>query len=445
MKNAEELFFEFLRFPSVSTDPSRSGEMLRCAEWTSALLESYGFESSLMPTAGQPAVVARWHGQPGAPTALVYGHYDVQPAEPLELWESPPFEPVVREGRVYARGATDNKGQILAHILGIGERLRKDGKLPVNVTFLIEGEEEIGSPNLNPLLQQHPDLFRCDVAVVSDTGMIGPGIPTLTYGLRGICCLEVELTGPAGDLHSGIYGGAVQNPATALARLLATLHDAEGRILVKGFYDEVRELHDWEREGWAQLPIGDEQVREWTGVGELHGETGYNSLERVWARPTVEINGMAAGYQGEGTKTIIPSRAMAKLSCRLVPNQTAQATAKLMEAHLREHAPPGVALKVTVQHGGEAYWLDPRSGWGLAAQQALRRCFDKEPALICEGGSVPIVQSFKTTLGADTLLLGLALPDANLHAPNENFPLENFRVGQKLTCLLLDELSETRS
>src|SRR2546423_2389261 len=315
-------YFPFMRFPSVSTDQKYAGSIRECADWLSKKLGAIGLESKVVPTKGHPVVWARNKHKSGRPTVLIYGHYDVQPPDPLDLWDSPPFEPVLKDGYVFARGATDNKGQILSHIIGIQETIEQNRELPVNVHLVIEGEEEIGSANLGPFLNQNRDALKCDVGVVSDTGMIGRGVPTMSYGLRGVTALEVKVTGPKMDLHSGVFCGAVANPITALAQLLATLHDREGRVTIAGFYDRVKPLEDWEREAWRKLPVdGDKLILKETGVPELFGEAGYNSLERIWARPTAEINGIGGGYQGQGTKTVIPSHAFAKLTFRLVPEQ----------------------------------------------------------------------------------------------------------------------------
>jgi acetylornithine deacetylase/succinyl-diaminopimelate desuccinylase-like protein len=373
---------------------------------------------------------------------LIYGHYDVQPPDPLELWDSPPFEPVLKDGYVFARGATDNKGQILSHILGIQDTIEQDGELPVNLHLVIEGEEEIGSANLGSFLNENRDALKCDVAVVSDTGMIARGVPTLSYGLRGVTALEIKVTGPKMDLHSGIYGGAVANPITALAQLLATLHDREGRVAIAGFYDRVKSLEDWEREAWRKLPFnGDKLVLKETGVSELFGEAGYNSLERVWARPTAEINGIGGGYQGKGTKTVIASHTTAKLTFRLVPNQEGDDILKLAKMHLRKNLPKGVTLDITDGHSGPWYLTDPHSPEGEAAQRALHKAFNANVALIREGGSIPIVSQFRSILGVETLLMGLALPDCRAHSPNENFPLENLEGGIRLNKAVLQELA----
>lgn len=373
---------------------------------------------------------------------MIYGHYDVQPADPLELWDSPPFEPVLKDGYVFARGATDNKGQILSHILGVQETIEKENELPVNLHFVIEGEEEIGSGNLGNFLQQNREKLKCDIVVVSDTGMIARGVPTMSYGLRGVAALELKVTGAKMDLHSGIYGGAVANPATALARLLATLHDREGRIAIANFYDEVEPLQDWEREMWKKLPIDiDAEVLKETGVPELFGEAGYSTLERIWARPTAEINGLGGGYQGKGTKTVIPREAMAKLTFRLVPNQKADEIVTRAKEHLKKNQPPGVKLEMTGGHNGAWYLTDPKSKLGEAAQRALRKAFNHDVALIREGGSIPIVSDFRNILGVETLLMGLALPDCRAHSPNENFPLENLDAGMRMNKAVLAELA----
>jgi acetylornithine deacetylase/succinyl-diaminopimelate desuccinylase-like protein len=440
--NYLEDYYSFLRFPSVSTDDQYKKKLEDCARWLVNKLTAIGLETQLVPTKGHPIVWAHNKHTAGRRTVLIYGHYDVQPPDPLELWDSPPFEPVLKNGYVFARGATDNKGQILAHILGIQETMEQDRDLPVNLHLVIEGEEEIGSGNLGPFLDENRDALKSDVAVVSDTGMIEKGVPTLSYGLRGVTALEIKVTGPKMDLHSGIFGGAVQNPITALAQLLATLHDREGRVAIAGFYDRVKPLEKWEREAWRKLPVdGDKLIREETGVPELFGEAGYNSLERVWARPTAEINGIGGGYQGQGTKTVIASHAMAKLTFRLVPDQEGDEILKLARAHLQKNLPKGVTMEITDGHSGPWYLTDPNSTIGKAAQRALRKAFDRDPALIREGGSIPIVSQFRGILGIETLLMGLALPDCRAHSPNENFPLENFEGGIRLNKAILQELA----
>ena len=440
--NYLEEYYSFLRFPSVSTDDKHKEELVGCANWLVNKLNRIGLQAQLVPTKRHPIVWARNEHRPGRPTVMIYGHYDVQPPDPLELWDSPPFEPVLKNGYVFARGSTDNKGQILAHILGIQETIEEHRELPVNLHLVIEGEEEIGSANLGPFLSQNREALKCDVAVISDTGMIARGMPTLSYGLRGVTALELKVTGPKMDLHSGVFGGAVANPITALAQLLATLHDRDGRVAIAGFYDRVKPLEDWEREAWRKLPVdGDKLIREETGVPELFGEAGYNSVERIWARPTAEINGIGGGYQGQGTKTVIASHAFAKLTFRLVPDQKGEEILELAKTHLEKNLPKGVTMEVTMGHSGPWYLTDPHSAMGEAAQRALRKAFNRDAALIREGGSIPIVSEFREILGVETLLMGLALPDCRAHSPNENFPLENFEGGIRLNKAILQELA----
>ena len=441
-KQLEDLF-SFLRFASISTDSNHSGDVRACAEWLIDKLNHMGLDTELHETAQHPIVVARNKHVAGKKTCLIYGHYDVQPVDPVELWDSPPFEPEIRDGKIWARGATDNKGQMLAHVLGVEQSLEEDGELPVNLIFLFEGEEEIGSPNLMPFLQQHKDELKCDVIAVSDTGMVAQGVPTMGYGLRGIACCEVTVKGPSGDLHSGVYGGAVANPATAVARLVASLHDTEGNIAIEGFYDEVRPLEQWERDMWADVPgMTEQDMLAITGSPALFGEPGYSSAERLWARPTAEVNGIAGGYQGEGSKTVLPAEAMAKFSFRLVPDQDPKDIMKKVQAHLEKHTPEGVTVEVEVGHDGKPFYADPNSENGKAGQAALKAAFGKEPVLIREGGSIPIIQDMKEIFGVEALMLGLALPDCQIHAPNENYYVENFEAGIRLNRALLRELGK---
>lgn len=431
-----------LRFPSVSTDSTRHADVRACAEWLQHKLRGMGLTADLHETPGHPVLLAKNTHVTGRRTVLLYGHYDVQPAEPLNEWKSPAFEPTIRDGRIYCRGATDNKGQLMAHVQGLAETLAAHADLPVNLTVLFEGEEEIGSPNLKPFLEQHREALKCDLVAISDTGMVAPGIGTFTYGLRGIACLEARIHGPSIDLHSGIFGGAIANPVTVVARLTATLHDAEGRVAVEGFYDGVRPIAEWERQAWAALGDGDTEMLELTGSPALFGEPGYTERERRWARPTIEVNGIGGGYQGEGSKTVIGREAFVKLSCRLVPDQNPDRILELVSAHLKAHTPLGVRLEIKLGHTGMPYLMDPHSAEGKAAQRALTKAFPgKNIALIREGGSIPIVQAFKDVLGVDTLLLGLALPDCQAHAPNENFPIDNFVAGVRLNQALLAELA----
>lgn len=416
--------------------------MVACAQWLTNKLQSLGLEANMLPTGGHPAVVAKSAHDPSKKTVLIYGHYDVQPPDPLEEWTTPPFQPVIRDERIFARGSTDNKGQILAHILAVGELLKSGTPLPVNVIFLIEGEEEIGSEHLAAFLEKHKTDLACDVIVISDTGMAAHAYPTLTYALRGIAALEAKLTGPSHDLHSGVFGGTIMNPATAAARLIATLHDATGKVAIEGFYDTVCPVTEWEREATRQLPVTDEAIRDLAGVKALFGEPGYSAMERIGARPTAEVNGIGGGYQGEGTKTVLPKEAFFKLTFRLVPDQDPAEVLRLAEAHLRKHCPPEVTMEITKGHSGEAYFSDPNSPYGHAARKALEEVFGKPAALMREGGSIPILTTFKKILGQDSLLLALASPDCRAHSPNENFPVENFHTGIQLGQAVLREIGK---
>jgi acetylornithine deacetylase/succinyl-diaminopimelate desuccinylase-like protein len=436
------LLLKFLRFPTISTQVEHAEDLRHCAGWLANLLQSLGLHAEVRPTAGHPVVLARTPHDPANRTVLIYGHYDVQPPDPLEQWVTPPFEPALRDGRIYARGSTDNKGQILAHILGVGETLARTGTTPVNVIFLIEGEEEIGSPSLGAFLIEHRDELACDVICISDNGMAADFHPTLSYAMRGIAALEARVKGPAVDLHSGVYGGAVMNPATAAARLVASLHDDEGHVLIPGFYDAVQPLADWERETAKNCPVTDAELLAQTGSPALFGEPGYNALERIGARPTAEVNGIGGGYQGEGTKTVLPASAFFKLTFRLVPSQEPSKILDLAEAHLRAHCPPGVTIEIERGHSGEPYFSDPTSPDGLAVQRALERVFGAQPSLHREGGSIPILTTFKQILGADAYLPALASPDCAAHSPNENFPVRNFEAGIALAQALLEEFAK---
>jgi acetylornithine deacetylase/succinyl-diaminopimelate desuccinylase-like protein len=435
-------YLDLLRFGSISTDARYKEQVDGCADWLVAKLKAIGLDTQLHATPGHPVVVARGPKKPGRPTVLIYGHYDVQPVDPLDLWKRPPFNPGIENGIVTARGASDNKGQIFAHILGLEQTLKEAADLPVNVIVLIEGEEEIGSPNLAPFLEQHREELACDVVIISDSSMVAPGVPTFTYGLRGIAAIEVTLTGPDHDLHSGIFGGAVENPATVLGRLIAGLHDKNLKVKLDGFYDGVKPLAPWERKAWKKLPLKEGDLLKMSGAPALRGEKGYTAVERIWARPTAEVNGIGGGYQGEGTKTVLPSKAVGKFTFRLVPDQDPQKVVAIVEEYFRKNVPPSVHLRLSAGHTGEAYLVDPHAGFGAAAQKALGRLFPgKKPALIREGGSIPIVADFKRILKADTLLLGLALADCNAHSPNETFPVAHLDLGARLNRCVLEEIA----
>ncbi|MCX8494474.1 MAG: dipeptidase [Chthoniobacterales bacterium] len=439
-----ETLSQFLRFPSISTQPKHAPDLQACAEWLSEKLTAIGLTATVHPTPGSPVVVAATPRDSQKRTVLIYGHYDVQPPDPLEGWTTPPFEPRIEEGRIYARGAADNKGQILAHILGVAETLREKGTLPVNVIFLIEGEEEIGSPSLADFLLEHREELACDLVAISDTGMAPGNKPALTYALRGIAAMELIVRGPARDLHSGLFGGAVANPATVVARLLASLHDDQGRVRIPGFYDAVRPLEPWEREAAASLEKvsgGDDAIKELAGVAELFGEKNFTTIERIGARPTAEVNGIGGGYQGAGTKTVLPKEAFAKITFRLVANQDPAVILAAAEEYLRNQTPPGVLLEIITGHSGAAYQSDPNSPDGLAARKALAGAFGSEPLLLRDGGSIPILATLKQILGVDSYLLGLANPDSRIHSPDENMLVENFLGGIRMNRILIQELA----
>ncbi len=433
---------DYVRFPSVSAQPEHRADLQACAEWLVRHCEKIGLETRLSATAGNPIVIAKTPRAKGAkrPHYVVYGHYDVQPAEPFELWKTPPFEPRIEGRSMFARGASDNKGQNLAHLTAVEAFLKTGTELPCDLTFVIEGEEEVGSKNLAEFLRTHRDELRCDAVVISDTGIPSPKHPALTYALRGIAAFELTMHGPSRDLHSGIFGGSVDNPAMALCQLLAKLRDKNGRITIPGFYDDVTPLTAYERKQLARLPGNDRAYQKFLGVPKLFGERGFTSTEQRTARPTLEINGLTSGYQGEGSKTIVPAWARAKLTLRLVPSQKPGKIIKAVHSYLKKLCPPSVRLEVKSGHGAEPYIVSPTSADAQAALRALKSAFGYEPVLMREGGSIPIVNDFKKILHADTLLLGLALPDDNAHSPNEKFDLDCFAKGQLMSAYLWQEL-----
>jgi acetylornithine deacetylase/succinyl-diaminopimelate desuccinylase-like protein len=372
---------------------------------------------------------------------LVYGHYDVQPAEPLELWDSPPFEPTVREGKIFARGSVDDKGQLYLHIKALEAHLSARGTLPVNVIVLAEGEEEVGSENLAEFIEANKKMLACDAVIISDSAMFAPGLPSILSSLRGLAYFQIDVQGPSGDLHSGMYGGAVMNPAMALARILATMHDADGRVAIPGFYDKVVDWGAKARADIAKLPFDEERFREETGAPALFGEKGFTTLERLWMRPTCEVNGLLSGYTGEGAKTVLPAKAMAKVSCRLVPDQTPEEIETLMRAHVERVAPPGVTATVTPLHGGRPWRADIGGPLFDAARRALAAAFEKEPVITGEGGSIPVVGDFQRILNAPVLLVGFGLPGENAHAPNEWMSEDNYFKGMAAMAALWDELA----
>ncbi|MBV9876835.1 MAG: dipeptidase [Verrucomicrobia bacterium] len=441
MSDILEDLFSYVRFASVSADPRYKDQLQACADWLVQRFERAGLEAKKHPTAGHPIVVAKTAAQPDQKTVLIYGHYDVQPPDPLELWSSPPFEPVVRDGRVIARGAADNKGQLLPHLFGVEQAL-KEHTLPVNVIFVIEGEEESGGKNLGIFLEANNEALRCDVAVISDCPMIAPDVPTLLYGTRGVVCLEVTLTGPAADLHSGLFGGLVANPANVLNRLLSGMHHPDGSVAIPRFYDRVLGLDDWERDLWTKLPINDAHWLKLTGAPELAGEAGFSSLERAWSRPTMDVNGLVGGYTGEGPKTIVPSKASAKISFRLVPDQDPDEIRALVRQYLAEHCPSSVHMSITDHHQGKPYLIRANSPFALAAKTALEASFGSPAALVRAGGTLPILETLRESLGIDTLLVGLEWLDCQIHAPNENFPIKNLALGIEMNRRLLTEIAK---
>lgn len=434
---------ELLRIPSISAVSAHGEDMIRAAEFLRDRFAEMGLEAEIVPTAGHPIVYAQWLKASDGPTALVYGHYDVQPADPLDQWNSPPFEPTIRDGRLYARGATDDKGQMFTHVKSVEAWLKTHGRLPVNVKFVIEGEEEVGGVNLDRFLQEQQQKCACDVAVISDTSQFAPGVPAITYGLRGTMVSEVTVHGPDQDLHSGMFGGSVANPANALARMIASLHDDAGRVLIPGFYADVVPLLEEEREGFANLPFDEPSYLKSLGMADVFGEPGYSTLERRWARPTCDVNGMISGYTGEGPKTIVPASASAKISCRLVPNQDAERLTASLEAHLREHLQTGLEMEFEPYHGCPAVLCDLHSPHMDAARAAVEAGFGKPPVMIREGGSIPVVGSFKEFLGVDTLLLGWGQNDDNLHSPNESFRVADFHNGTIASARLWLELANS--
>jgi acetylornithine deacetylase/succinyl-diaminopimelate desuccinylase-like protein len=434
---------EFLKIKSISTSPENKGDMQTCAKFVADKLKEAGINKvQIFKTEGHPIVYGEWLGAPGKPTVLVYGHYDVQPVDPIDLWNSPPFEPVIKDGKIFARGATDDKGQLFVHIKSVEAYFKSVGSLPLNIKFLIEGEEEIGSPHLEPFIKANKDLLKCDSVLISDTSLFAPGQPTITYGLRGLSYLEVEVTGPNRDLHSGSYGGSVANPINVLASMISKLHDKNGRITIPGFYDDVLQLTKQERANFKKLTFSEKKYAADLKVAELAGEKGFTTLERVWARPTLDCNGIFGGFTGAGAKTIIPSKATAKISMRLVPNQEPKKAAKLFESYFKKLAPKSVKVKVTDLHGGFPVLTPLNHKATIAASKAMESAFGKKTVYMREGGSIPVVATFGKILKAPTVLMGLGLNSENLHSPNEHFNLKHFHLGIKSSAYFLNFFAE---
>lgn len=431
---------EFLSIPSVSTKPDHKADMVRCAHWLADQLKFGGLEVSVMPTPGHPIVVAKNKHVAGRPTVLFYGHYDVQPPEPLNEWTTGPFEPTVRNGAVYARGAADDKGQVWCHTQAVLSWQAHSG-VPVNLTMLVEGEEEIGSDHLEAFVKEHREALKADIAVISDTNQFAKGVPAITYGLRGLCYAEIFLTGPSHDLHSGLFGGAVPNPANVLGEIIGSLHDKNGRVLIDGFYDDVVDLTVAERDLWKKLPFAEAEFAQSLGIAHGNGEAGYTSLERKWARPTCDVNGITTGYQGPGAKTVIPSTASAKISMRLVPKQDPMKIQAAFEKAIKSRCPDNVKLQIKWYGASEPVLVPIDSKPTKLAAEALKIGFGKEPTFMREGGSIPVVGLIKRVLGIDTLLIGFGLPDDRVHSPNEKFDLDALHGGTRTAAALYERLA----
>jgi acetylornithine deacetylase/succinyl-diaminopimelate desuccinylase-like protein len=431
----------YLAIPSVSALPAHAADVRRCAEWTSGELARIGMQNvRLIETPGNPVVYADWLGAPGKPTILFYGHYDVQPVDPIDKWVSPPFEGTVRDGEIYARGAADDKGQVFMHFKAIEAHLSQTGSLPCNMKVFIEGEEEVGSTHLDEFVRTHKTELAADLVVISDSTMFDRGVPSICYGLRGLAYFQLDLTGTASDLHSGSFGGAVANPAYVLGQVISQFKDRGGRIKIPGFYDDVRDLRSEERAQWKQLPFSETRYRKDLGAPRLFGESGYTTLERTWARPTVEINGLLSGFTGEGAKTVIPAVAMAKISMRLVPDQDPDKIAAQFEAYLAKIVPKTVQYTLTRMHGGKPWMTEFDNRYVQAAARSIERGFGKVPVFTREGGSIPVVSTFQQELGVPSVLFGVGLPDENAHAPNEKLDLGNFHNGVIASAYLYQEI-----
>jgi len=430
-----------LAIPSISALPDHAADVRRCAEWVGDEMRRIGLENvKLLETPGNPVVYGDWLHAPDAPTILFYGHYDVQPVDPLNLWESPPFEATIRDGEIYARGAADDKGQVFMHFKAVEAHLKQEGRLPVNIKLMIEGEEEVGSEHLDGFIRGHKNDLGASVVVISDSGMFARGVPSICYGLRGLVYFQIDLRGSSTDLHSGSFGGAVANPAFVLAQMIAQMKDRGGRIKIPGFYDDVKPLEETERKAWESLPFNERKYKKDFGIPKLFGESGYSTLERTWARPTLEVNGLLSGFTGEGAKTVLPAVAMAKLSMRLVPNQDPDKIAKLFEEHVKNIAPKTVELKVTRMHGGKPWMTAYDNPYVQAAGRAIEQGFGRKPVFTREGGSIPVVSTFQEELGLPSVLFGVGLPDENAHAPNEKLDLGNFHNGIIASAILYKEI-----
>lgn len=442
-KNYVEELKDYLRIPSISTLKSNIPDIKKCSKFVANKLKEAGMQKvEIIPTEGHPLVYAEWMGAPGKPTVLIYGHYDVQPVDPIELWKSPPFEPVIKAGKIWARGADDNKGQNFIHIKSVEAYLKTTGKLPLNVKFIIEGEEEIGSESLEKFLKTNQKKLKCDAVLISDTSMYAPGIPTINYGLRGLCYMEVEVIGPNRDLHSGSFGGGIANPINELTKIIAKLVDKNGRITIPGFYKDVKRLTKKERENYKKLKYSDKELMKELDVKALQGEKGYSTLERLSGRPTLDCNGIIGGFTEEGAKTVLPSKASAKISMRLVPDQDPKKIAKLFTKYVKSLAPKGVKIEVKELHGGLPIVMSLDDRAIRAAANAVSKAFGKETVFTREGGSIPIVVDFAKQLKAPVVLMGFGLETDDIHSPNEHFVLKNFELGMLSSVYFLEEFAK---
>lgn len=447
IKDNHNLYVEelqtFLRIPSISTLQENNEDMKHCATFVAEKLKEAGLNRiEIFPTEGHPIVYGEWLGAPGKPTVLIYGHYDVQPVDPVELWDNPPFDPVIKDDKIFARGATDDKGQMYIHIKSVEAFFKVKGSLPLNVKFIIEGEEEIGSEHLSGFIEQHKDLLKCDAVLISDTSLYEAGIPTITYGLRGLSYMEIEVTGPDKDLHSGSFGGAVANPINVLAEMIAKLHDKNRKITIPHFYDDVLPLTKEEKKNFERLNFSDKNFAKELGVKELAGEAKFSTLERLWVRPTLDCNGIIGGFTGKGAKTVIASQASAKISMRLVPNQDPKKIAKLFTKYIKSITPKSVNVKISDLHGAYPS-LSPLTGKAIkAAAISMEKAFGKKTIFMREGGSIPVVADFQRLLKAPSVLMGFGLNSENLHSPNEHFSLTHFQLGIQSSAYFFEEFSK---
>jgi acetylornithine deacetylase/succinyl-diaminopimelate desuccinylase-like protein len=433
----------FLAIPSISALPEHSGDVRRCAEWCVEEMRRIGLQNvRLIDTPGNPVVYGDWLGAAGAPTILFYGHYDVQPVDPLNLWHSPPFEATIRDGEIYARGSADDKGQVFMHLKAVEAHLKQNHRLPVNIKFMLEGEEEVGSEHLDDFVRSHKSELSADVVVISDSPMFARGVPSICYGLRGLVYFQIDLRGSSTDLHSGSFGGAVANPAFVLAQMIAQMKDRGGHVKIPNFYDDVKPLQEEERNAWASLPFNEKTYRKDFGIPKVFGETGFTTLERTWARPTLEINGLLSGFTGEGAKTVLPALAMAKISMRLVPDQDPNKIAGLFEDYVKKIAPKTVNVKVTRMQGGKPWMTSFDNNYVQAAGRAIEKGFGRSPIFTREGGSIPVVSTFQEELGLPSVLFGVGLPDENAHAPNEKLDVTNFHNGIIASAYLYEEIAK---